>query len=58
MKLFCFDLRNRAGLEALTILALIAIIPKEEPLDPDGKIDFIGAVLGMGSLLLFNFTWK
>ncbi|TCD69648.1 hypothetical protein EIP91_006876 [Steccherinum ochraceum] len=32
--------------------------PRDAPLDPDGKIDFVGAYLGVAALFLFNFTWN
>ncbi|KAF7561808.1 hypothetical protein G7046_g2350 [Stylonectria norvegica] len=47
-----------AGLEALTLLGLFFSMPKEKPLDPNGKVDFVGAVLGLSSLLIFNFVWN
>ena len=47
-----------AGLETLTLVGLKFCMPREKPLDPNGKIDYIGACLGLGSLLLFNFVWK
>ena len=33
-------------------------MPKDEPLDKGGKIDYVGAILGLGSLILFSFAWK
>lgn len=37
---------------------LALLLPKEQPVDKGGKIDYMGACLGLGSLLLFNFCWK
>jgi len=38
-------------------MALVAI-PGDEPVDPEGTIDWVGAYLGVGALILFNFVWK
>jgi len=38
-------------------MALVAI-PADEPVDPEGTIDWVGAYLGVGALILFNFVWK
>ncbi|KAK9775850.1 putative Major facilitator superfamily-domain-containing protein [Seiridium cardinale] len=43
-----------AALTALIIVWLGYITPKEVPVDRGGKIDYVGAVSGLGSLLLFN----
>jgi hypothetical protein len=34
------------------------MLPSEKPLDRNGGIDYVGAVLGLGALVLFNFAWK
>lgn len=34
------------------------MLPREDPVDKEGSIDYIGAALGLGSLALFNFSWK
>ncbi len=36
----------------------IASVPADEPVDPKGGIDYGGAYLGVGGLILFNFVWK
>lgn len=36
----------------------LAICPADEPIDPKGKVDWVGAALGLSGLILFNFTWK
>lgn len=36
----------------------ITTIPKDEPVDPNGEVDWVGAYLGVGALILFNFVWK
>lgn len=41
-----------------TIVPLFCLLPKEEPVDKQGKIDFIGIVLGLSGLILFSFAWK
>ena len=33
-------------------------LPHDHPQDPNGKIDVVGAYLGVGALFLFNFVWK
>ena len=37
---------------------VLVTIPADEPADPNGEIDWIGAYLGVGGLILFNFVWK
>jgi hypothetical protein len=37
---------------------VILSIPADEPVDPHGKIDWIGAYFGVAGLILFNFVWK
>ena len=34
------------------------LMPPERPIDQDGKIDVVGALLGLSSLILYNVTWK
>ena len=36
----------------------IVIVSADEPVDPNGEVDWIGAYLGVGALILFNFVWK
>ncbi|RYP12432.1 hypothetical protein DL765_007331 [Monosporascus sp. GIB2] len=43
-----------AASTALILAWLAYLAPTETPVDKDGKIDYIGAFLGLGSLLLFN----
>ncbi|KAJ5517648.1 Major facilitator superfamily domain general substrate transporter, partial [Penicillium expansum] len=38
--------------------ALFFILPREKPVDEDGKVDFIGALLGLSGLLLFSVAWN
>ncbi|KAE8149658.1 MFS general substrate transporter [Aspergillus avenaceus] len=38
-------------------IAIIAV-PPDEPVDPNGKVDWVGAYLGVGGLILFNFVWN
>jgi hypothetical protein len=37
---------------------VIITIPADDAVDPDGKVDWIGAYLGVTGLILFNFVWK
>ncbi|KAJ6781893.1 hypothetical protein PWT90_08562 [Aphanocladium album] len=41
-------------ISALSYIFLVLILPHERPVDPSGKIDVIGACLGLSGLLLFN----
>lgn len=36
----------------------IIIVPGDEPVDPNGQVDWVGACLGVCALILFNFVWK
>ncbi|KAL1836177.1 hypothetical protein VTJ49DRAFT_5474 [Mycothermus thermophilus] len=36
----------------------IASVPADEPVDPKGRVDYGGAYLGVGGLILFNFVWN
>ncbi|KAG0649214.1 putative MFS-type transporter [Hyphodiscus hymeniophilus] len=48
-----------AILGAFVFTAFALVVPGEpEPFDKDGKIDYVGAYLGVGGLILFNFAWK
>ncbi|KAL9096066.1 MAG: hypothetical protein Q9165_001588 [Trypethelium subeluteriae] len=47
-----------AMLGALVLGALWILFPPEKPVDPHGKIDYVGAVLGTSALILFNFVWN
>ncbi|CAL5866857.1 uncharacterized protein PFLUO_LOCUS1068 [Penicillium psychrofluorescens] len=42
----------------MTSIALWALTLREKPVDPNGKIDCVGSVLGVSSLVLFNFVWN
>ena len=34
------------------------VVPPEQPVDPQGSIDWIGAALGTAGLIIFNAAWK
>ncbi|KAL1853145.1 hypothetical protein VTK73DRAFT_9075 [Phialemonium thermophilum] len=34
------------------------LVPTDRPLDKHGKVDWLGAVLGAGGLILFDIVWK
>ncbi|KAL8921864.1 MAG: hypothetical protein Q9172_003797 [Xanthocarpia lactea] len=38
--------------------AAILLVPEDKPVDPNGKVDWVGAYLGVGALILFNFVWN
>ncbi|KAH6639609.1 major facilitator superfamily domain-containing protein [Boeremia exigua] len=47
------------GMLGLTVYGTaIFLSPQDEPVDPNGKIDWVGAYLGVGGLILFNFVWN
>ncbi|EEP76186.1 predicted protein [Uncinocarpus reesii 1704] len=37
--------------------AIFSVAP-DTPLDPNGTVDWVGAYLGVGGLILFNFVWN
>ncbi|TCD60730.1 hypothetical protein EIP91_009624 [Steccherinum ochraceum] len=47
-----------AILGAVVFIAAFLAAERDKPLDPDGKIDFVGAYLGMAALFLFKFVWN
>ncbi|KAK8100866.1 major facilitator superfamily-domain-containing protein [Apiospora kogelbergensis] len=47
-----------AALGTFVFGGLAFLLPHEQPIDKEGKIDYTGACLGVGSLLLFNFCWN
>jgi hypothetical protein len=36
----------------------LAVPAEEKALDAGGQLDLVGAYLGVGGLILFNFVWK
>ncbi|KAI9693804.1 MAG: hypothetical protein M1822_003075 [Bathelium mastoideum] len=47
-----------AILGSVVIVTLWLLFPPERPVDPNGKIDYIGAAMGISALVLFNFVWN
>lgn len=47
-----------AVLGAVEFVSLFFVLPPEEPVDKDGKIDWVGSALGLSGLALFNFAWN
>lgn len=45
-------------MQGSVIAALFFAMPKDQPLDRKGRIDYIGSALGLGSLILFSVVWK
>ncbi|KAF2158714.1 hypothetical protein M409DRAFT_71505 [Zasmidium cellare ATCC 36951] len=37
---------------------MVVSLPWDRPVDGGGKIDWVGAYLGVGGLILFNFVWN
>jgi hypothetical protein len=33
-------------------------VPGDKPVGPNGEVDWVGAYLGVGALILFSFVWK
>lgn len=50
-------LLKSACLQAVAAGGLMLVLPSEERAD-QGGIDFVGILLGMGGLILFNVAWK
>lgn len=51
-------MQKRALLGAVVFGAVALLVPSTPASDKDGKIDWVGAYLGVGGLILFNFVWK
>jgi hypothetical protein len=49
---------GRALLGLVVYGSAILLVPADEPQNPQGDIDWIGAYLGVAGLILFNFVWK
>ncbi|PWI66611.1 hypothetical protein PCL_05024 [Purpureocillium lilacinum] len=47
-----------AATSAACMALLWLVLPREEPVDKHGSIDYVGAALGLGSLLLYNIAWN
>ncbi|KAG8162144.1 hypothetical protein KVR01_007909 [Diaporthe batatas] len=47
-----------SGVTAVLFGLLALELPREVPVDRGGSIDYAGAALGCGGLLLFNFAWN
>ncbi|KAH8812257.1 major facilitator superfamily domain-containing protein [Xylogone sp. PMI_703] len=47
-----------AILATLILAALWVLLPPERPVDRNGKIDWVGAILGTGGLIVFNVAWN
>ncbi|KAL4948466.1 MFS general substrate transporter [Aspergillus filifer] len=43
---------------AVAVGCLFLVLPSEEPVDKGGQVDVVGAILGLGGLLLFNIAWN
>ncbi len=53
------DVSSFRGLLGFLVYGMAMLtIQADEPQDPNGKVDWIGAYLGVGALILFNFVWK
>lgn len=56
LKTAAHDLSGMLGAAVFGAVALL--VPQAPPSDQGGKVDWIGAYLGVGGLILFNFVWK
>lgn len=57
VRLLLIDLSS--GLLGFVIYgATIVMVDADEPVDASGSVDYVGAYLGVGGLILFNFVWK
>ena len=58
-KNFPSDFSSYRGLMGFVVYGLcIVVADADKPVDPNGTTDWIGAVLGVSALILFNFCWK
>lgn len=48
----------RGVLGAAILVTLWTLLPAERPVDGNGGIDWFGATLGTGGLIIFNVAWK
>lgn len=56
---FLADVFSSRGLLGFVVYSIAMVtVPGDEPIDPNGKVDWVGAYLGVGALILFNFVWK
>ena len=59
MRISLADVFSSRGLLGFVVYGTaIVTVPVDEPLDPNGEVDWVGAYLGVGALILFNFVWK
>jgi hypothetical protein len=49
---------SRAILASIGFAALWLILPREDVVDKEGTVDWIGACLGICALVTFSFVWK
>jgi hypothetical protein len=54
----CLLTISRGVMGAIVLATLWFLLPPEQPVDRHGKIDWIGASLGTGGLIVFNVAWK
>ncbi|OTA94960.1 hypothetical protein M434DRAFT_236042 [Hypoxylon sp. CO27-5] len=47
-----------AVISLVATVALWALLPREVPVDRNGKIDWIGSFLALGGLIVFNVVWN
>ncbi|KAJ6189683.1 major facilitator superfamily domain-containing protein [Penicillium mononematosum] len=59
MEVLYADVFPSSGLLGLVVYGTAIIsVPPDEPVDPNGSVDWVGAYLGVGGLILFNFVWN
>lgn len=59
MEVLSADVLPSSGLLGLVVYGTAIIsVPPDKPVDPNGSVDWVGAYLGVGGLILFNFVWK
>ncbi|KAF5009102.1 hypothetical protein FDECE_4654 [Fusarium decemcellulare] len=49
---------SMACIGTASLSGLFFVFPHEEPVDKGGKIDYMGVILGLGGLFLFNLAWN
>lgn len=55
---FVVLIAHSAGLGVLLFAGLWLVLPNEEISDEEGSVDWLGAGLGVGTLIVFNVAWK
>lgn len=59
VRLITTELRNARALLGIMVYGGLALfMPREEPVSKNQRMDWVGSVLGVCGLIIFNFVWK